>query len=187
MSSIEENMVSSYEYTDESKLAPETKPFEFPVGMELPAQLGHCVRSYKAMYETRSNELFEDAYPVWIGRLTRFLEEEAGVPTNMYSRTVKILVDMGCLYQIQRGSRRDLSRWALLHTPTMESWDGFRYKEGRTSRIRKASLEKRVQDLYRICFEQQRTIDALEQVVGKEKVKKVRKNSGPIEFGERDT
>lgn len=94
---------------------------------KLPTVFTHCVKTYEMMLKHKSSNTYEGK-PVYRGHLTKDMEEHLGLTTAQYSRIMKMLVEMGCVYQLKRGAGRAPSEWLLANTPTYES---FAYVKGK--------------------------------------------------------
>ena len=88
-----------------------------------PAMWGHVEKVYLAMKDTAIPEQLpgddELVVPVWTGYTTR-LFQELGIAVPYYGRVLKLLYEMGCITQLQRGGGATQSKWALLDEPNLE-------------------------------------------------------------------
>lgn len=164
MPDLQEQMLEGYDQSDDALFDESCKARALEIDESVPVLLNQCIESYNAMYRTRSHEVHSEEdqeFPIWIGKLTLLLEERADIPLHTYSRVVHALQEMNCVVQLQKGSRRELGRWLLVHHPTKEAYEGMQHSKGRKQKVRSSNINKRISQLYEICRDQQQQIDLL--------------------------
>lgn len=85
------------------------------------AILRHSVRFYEAL---ESKAVEEDGLLVFRGHPTTVAAQELELPSPYYGRMRQILISVGAVKPIKRGSARSESEWILVHKPTEDDFDG---------------------------------------------------------------
>jgi hypothetical protein len=120
-----------------------------PEDLEAPPKLfANVVSVYNAMLKV-ANEDDETGAVIWVGSLTAFVEQEAGVAQSQYSRVIGTLREMQCIGQLRRGSGSVHSKWAMLGPPTYENYLHQRKKAGYRRERKIDPMVQRQQNLQR--------------------------------------
>jgi len=112
----------------------------------MPQMYNHCVNVYEAM-EKESKVVIEGDGPprrIWVGFLTKLINEDLGLAVPYYSAVRNNLKRMGCIDQLQRGGGTHPSTWELIKNPTE---DLFNTKGQIRTNSKTAQLENQVKDL----------------------------------------
>jgi len=133
---------------------------------ELPKVFIHCAKTYEMMLKHKSSNTYEGK-PVYRGHLTKDMEEHLGLTTAQYSRVMKMLNDMGCVYQLKRGAGRAPSEWVLANTPTYESFAYVKGKQINRVHRRVRPEDQRFSDIIIMINELSERLERVESVISK--------------------
>jgi hypothetical protein len=89
--------------------------------------LAHMQRFYDLLDSKAENS--DEGGRVYTGQITADFNS-LELPSPYYSRMTRVLQQMGCMTQLQRGGRANPSRWALHFRPTEESYGQVDPREG---------------------------------------------------------
>jgi len=81
-----------------------------------PAIWTHINKAYDAMESTAQDGVYE-------GFVTKLLTEDLKIPVPYYGKVLRLLTNMGCIEQLQRGGGTSPSRWRLQTKPTLELFE----------------------------------------------------------------
>jgi hypothetical protein len=112
----------------------------------MPQMFHHCVLVYNKMHEAAN--LVDDngvKRRIWVGYLTKLVNEDCNLAVPYYSGVKNNLVRMGCMIQLQRGGGTHPSTWELIMEPTE---DLFLAKGKVRTHSKTAQLEGQVEDLH---------------------------------------
>ena len=111
---------------------------------------GHVEATYKAMQnEATSVEVNGKQSLLWEGRITELMTR-LRIPMATYNQVMKLLSHMGCIENVQRGARYQVSKYVLWEAPTPAA--GERVKEkaltpAKTKTGMKAYVDQRIADI----------------------------------------
>lgn len=138
----------------------------------LPKLFEQCRDTYEFMAKHVSGEKY-DGKDVYIGFLTKDLEEALGIPLSQYSRIINTLKELNCIGQIKRGAARVPSEWVLIGPPDYEA---FGYTKELVNKRLQRSTRFEVQKMNEIIDILNGLIDRVEILEGK--------NDGETEWSE---
>jgi hypothetical protein len=141
----------------------------------------HTIRFYDALSEQAK---VEEGLQVYRGHPTTVTTDELDLPLPYYSKMREILIAIGCVKQIKRGSGKTESVWVLVRQPTETDFEGvgpannkpnteFRlYQLATDAAI--ARLEARLGglDVVKAVLELNAKLDALQAVIDGQKTQK---------------
>jgi len=112
----------------------------------MPQMYNHCVNVYEAMKAT-SQVVTENGSPprrIWVGFLTKLINDDLGLAVPYYSAVRNNLKRMGCIDQLQRGGGTHPSTWELIKNPTEQL---FNDKGQIRTNSKTSQLEGQIKDL----------------------------------------
>jgi len=115
----------------------------------VPLHYQQCLDTYKFMLENKSSSTHPDSqgFPVYQGHLTKDLDEALGFSVSQYSRIIRTLIDMECIFRVHRGSPSTPAIWAIVQEPELESFSSVRKTTYRRSKLSQREFRQRIADL----------------------------------------
>jgi len=115
----------------------------------VPVLYKQCEDVYNLMIKNKSLSEY-NGKPIYRGHLTKEIEEELGLTTSQYSRIVKALSEMQCIYQIKRGAASVPSEWALIGPPELTTFQAVTANQRKRHNSSFTAIKQRLNDLIEV-------------------------------------
>ncbi|MCA1800016.1 MAG: hypothetical protein LC687_00565 [Actinobacteria bacterium] len=129
----------------------------------VPIVYARALLIYDYMLGNLETSVYEDKYQQYKGKITDELYDEFGITQSQYSRSMKLLKEVGAVEQVGRSNEG--SHWILFRRPELEQFSQLREERYKSKRrpTKHDVLMQRIGDLIDVVAQHENRIASLER------------------------